>query len=216
MNAYWTCLCVGLLGISLSHAAFADETCVAKSGGGWKCGENVTAGDGAPLPRTQRTSRPPLLLIDPRRFGEGGRSVEAPQAPVAKSIESAPVPLGKRMEVKQPIEPKKQVDVSKPVGKVVTIPALNADQNTRIATLADTQASGAFTVQLALASSNKGFDKLRAELKLSRGGTRELPLKNGSWALLMGVFPTIEAARKAIPAAAKGAFAREIRVLEQL
>ncbi len=208
----------GLLGILLSHAAFADETCVAKSGGGWNCGKDVTASDGAPLPRAQRTSRPPLLLIDPRRFGEGDEepAVEAPKPPVAEPIAAPPVAVVEPIKVTQPDKPTEPVKVSQPVGKVVTIPAINDAQNTRVATLADVQSGGAFTVQLALASSTKGFDKLRAELKLSRANTRELPLKNGSWALLLGVFPSIEAARKAIPAGAKGAFAREIRLLEQL
>jgi hypothetical protein len=208
----------GLLGILLSHAAFADETCVAKSGGGWKCGQDVTASDGAQLPRAQRTSRPPLLLIDPRRFGEGNEepAVEAPKPPVAEPIAAPPVAVVEPIRVTQPDKPTEPVKVSKPVGEVVTIPAVNDAQNTRVATLADVQSGGAFTVQLALASSTKGFDKLRTELKLSRANTRELPLKNGSWALLLGVFPSIEAARKAIPTGAKGAFAREIRALEQL
>lgn len=236
----------------------ADETCVPKVGGGWHCGENVTASDGAPLPRAERTSRPPLLLIDPARFGEGGDyrpddapataksepikagtettaesapenasentsenastpSTEAMPAAIEAATEFSPV-IAAKTPAAAAIE-SKPAQVDAPLGKVVTIPEI--EPGTRVATLADASPSRAntgtgFTVQLAIASSTKGFDKLRTELKLSRSSTRELPLKNGSFALLMGVFPTIEAARAAIPKAAKGAFARDIRALENL
>ena len=238
--------------------AAADETCVPKVGGGWHCGEHVTASDGAPLPRAERTSRPPLLLIDPARFGEGGdyrpddapataksepikadtetvaesasenstdmasENVSAPSTePVSPAVEAAvefsPV-IAAETPAAAAIE-SKPAQAQAPHGEVVTIPEI--EPGTRVATLADASPSRAnmgtgFTVQLATASSTKGFDKLRIELKLSRISTRELPLKNGSFALLMGVFPTIEAARAAIPKAAKGAFARDIRALENL
>lgn len=196
------------------QAGAVDETCVPKAGGGWYCGPEVTAGDAAPLPRAERTSRPPLLLIDPRRFGEYGDEsrVETPVEEIPKA--SAAVPAVVKSAPAQPVSPT-------PKGKIVTIPAVNAEPGTRVATLADARSDSSsrgtsFTVQLAIASSTKGFDKLCSELKLARSSTRELPLKNGSFALLMGVFPTIEAARAAIPKAAKGAFARDIRALENL
>lgn len=205
------------------QAGAVDETCVPKAGGGWYCGPEVTAGDAAPLPRAERTSRPPLLLIDPRRFGEYGDEsrVETPveETPKASAaapalVKSAAVPAVVKSAPAQPVSPT-------PKGKIVTIPAVNAEPGTRVATLADARSDSSsrgtsFTVQLAIASSTKGFDKLCSELKLARSSTRELPLKNGSFALLMGVFPTIEAARAAIPKAAKGAFARDIRALENL
>jgi hypothetical protein len=236
------------------RSAAADETCVPKADGGWHCGEHVTASDGAPLPRAERTSRPPLLLIDPARFGEGGvyRADDAPATAKSEPIkadtetvaesasemapENASTPSAKPMPatIEAAVEASpviaaetpaaaaiesKPAQVEAPLGEVVTIPEI--EPGTRVATLADASPGSAstgtgFTVQLAIASSTKGFEKLRGELKLSRSSTRELPLKNGSFALLMGVFPSIEAARAAIPKAAKGAFARDIRALENL
>jgi len=209
-------LCVAL---GFAHrAAVADETCVPKAGGGWNCGKDVTASDGAPLPRAERTSRPPLLLIDPRRFGEN-ISESAATDTVDEAQTAYEQPTESAAEVKStPAVPAGQVKK----GDVVAIPAVNAETGTRVATLADARSdsdaaiSRGFTVQLAVASTTKGFDKLRSELKLSRSSTRELPLKSGNFALLMGVFPTIEAARAAIPSAAKGAFARSIVTLESL
>jgi len=212
-------LCVAL---GFAHRfAVADETCVPKAGGGWNCGKDVTASDGVPLPRPERTSRPPLLLIDPRRFGENiSERVDAKRANVDQTAsEGRAEPAAVVPEVKStPSVQESQVRK----GDIVTIPAVTAEPGTRVATLADARSDSdavvgiGFTVQLAIASSTTGFDKLRSELKLSRSSTRELPLKSGSFALLMGVFPTIEAARAAIPSAAKGAFARDIRALESL
>jgi hypothetical protein len=160
-----------LLGLCLlcSTAAMAYETCVPKAGGGWLCGANVTQADAAPIVRKAEASRPPILLIDPNKFGQIENNAIAPMTAVGViAAENAQAPL------------------ANPTA----------------------QAGGGYTLQLARASAQKGFAPLLQRLKLNPKQARIVPAPGGSFLLLYGNYQSLEAARAAIPAGAKGAFAR--------
>jgi hypothetical protein len=56
----------------LSAGTHAEsERCVPAETGGWHCGVDVQITDAAPLPEPETRSAPPIMLIDPARFGEG-------------------------------------------------------------------------------------------------------------------------------------------------
>jgi hypothetical protein len=152
-----------------STAAIAYETCVPKAGGGWLCGANVTQADAAPIVRKAEASRPPVLLVDPNKFGQVESSAIAPMtAADVIAVNNAETP------------------VANPTA----------------------QAGAGYTVQLARANTQKGFAPLLQRLKLSPKQARIVPAPGGGFLLLYGNYPSLEAARTAIPAGASGAFAR--------
>jgi hypothetical protein len=173
-------LCLTLLISAAQSAAAAKETCVPNTEGGWRCGREISKADAAPLPKTERTSRPPLLLIDPRRFSPSP-NVSTAAAPVPNAVDS-PAEVS---AVSAPVQPTSAAGVDEAAA-----------------------ASGAFTVQLARARSNSGFLPLQQRLGLRDSDVRKVQLQNGDWLFLFGQFDSLAAARAAIPKGATGAFAR--------
>jgi septal ring-binding cell division protein DamX len=176
-------LCLTLLISAAQSAAAAKETCVPNTEGGWRCGREISKADAAPLPKTERTSRPPLLLIDPRRFSTNP-NVSAAAAPVPNAVDS-PTEVSAASTVSAPLQPTSAAGVDEAAA-----------------------ASGAFTVQLARAQSNSGFLPLQQRLGLRDSDVRKVQLQNGDWLFLFGQFDSLAAARAAIPKGATGAFAR--------
>jgi septal ring-binding cell division protein DamX len=200
----------------ISESAFAKERCVPDVNGEWRCGENITAADAAPLPKSEnRTSAPPVYLIDPRRFGEA----ELPRARAA--AQSRAVDANTNTESESAADsgrnnPVATVTQARATTTKAVIPAAPIDRSTSsLAEQATRQTSGAFTVQLALAGSTKGFDALLQQLRIAPNRTRRVALSNGMWALLYGEFDSLEAARSAIPIGANGAFARAVASLAE-
>jgi len=183
-----------------------SERCVPATNGGWRCGKDVTEADAAPLPERQSRSLPPVMLIDPARFGEGDSEIDTPpEASAEPPVAAAPI-----AEV---------AEVGSPEAASATAP-MPAAMEMRVATtapaLADEPsiaAGGNFAVQLAVASSPRGFDAVLAKLGAAARTSQRRQLANGSWVLLVGSFNSIEAARNAIPSSVPGAFARDISTL---
>lgn len=190
----------GLWLVIFGTTAWAEkERCVAGPDGEWLCGKNITDADAAPLPdRTQR-STPPILLIDPRRFGEMDRqpTTAANVAPPESALSSEP----KTPANQTAVEPETTEATHAPAR--ATTPAVAPD-------LDFSPPSRGFAVQLAAASSPRGFGALLAKLGQRGSNFQQRQLRNGTWVLLLGNFPTLEAARAAIPSAVPGAFARNL------
>ena len=184
-----------LLGV-ISAANAEAERCVPAADGGWHCGKEVSEADAAPLPERQSRTLPPVMLIDPARFGEGDIDTDvAPQAavpaPVAVEAATAATPVAEAAEVAQPTQVSGATETTAPS------PA----------------ASGNFVVQLAVARSPRGFDALLAKLGADARNSQRRQLANGSWVLLIGNFNSIAQARSAIPGSLPGAFVRDISTL---
>jgi septal ring-binding cell division protein DamX len=166
---------LGFLSLLVVKQACAKERCVPDAKGEWLCGANITPADAAPLPKPTQSSAPPVLLIDPRRFGEVDRvPLEAPTAsPTAAATAST-------------------------ASETSTAPPKSVQKHSQ----------STYTVQLALATSTRGFDALLRKLGIGNAQTRRVKLISGMWALIYGKFDSIEQARRAIPKGAPGAFAR--------
>ena len=183
-----------LLGVL--NTAYAEvERCVPAADGTWHCGRDVTEADAAPLPEPQSRSLPPVMLIDPARFGEGDIEIDSPpvtaaESAAAESAEDAPA----------------------------NAPPAVADAEASISTAQAEMAyaapaSGNYSVQLAVAKSPRGFDALLAKIGPAARNSQRRLLANGSWVLLIGSFNSMAQARDAIPSGIPGAFARDISTL---
>lgn len=101
--------------------------------------------------------------------------------------------------------------------ETATTPAPRPEEpDSTSSTVSDATATPAadYAVQLALASSARGFPALIQKLGLSAAQTQTLTLRDGRVVLLLGGFDSLDAARAAIPAGAQGAFARAVRELD--
>lgn len=190
---------------ALNSAQAESERCVPAADGSWLCGKDVTEDEAAPLPEPQSRSLPPVMLIDPARFGEG--DIEPPpEAQVVGDEEtpspakSNPVPVAVAAAAEQPTPPPPVVthrpDVATPASSAESAPQ-----------------SGKFSVQLAVASTPRGFDALLAKLGSAARNSQRRQLATGAWVLLIGNFNSIAAARNAVPRSVPGAFARDISTL---
>lgn len=208
--------------IAMSSNAWAEkERCVAGVDGEWLCGKNITDADAAPLPAPTQRSTPPILLIDPRRFGEADRvpvssaqsNVSANAATSSNSAEPEPAPkpvtaAATHARASEPrTEPAKAVAAPAPTAAATPMATNN---ETPAADLDFSAPTSGFAVQLAVASTPRGFGALLAKLGERPKNFQQRQLKNGNWVLLLGNFSTLEAARSAIPSAIPGAFARNL------
>lgn len=191
--------CSAALLLLTAIAANAEsERCVPAADGSWLCGKDVSEADAAPLPEPESRSLPPVMLIDPARFGEGDVERELtpdmPEAAIAEESEIA-----------------KPATAQTPVA--TTTPAKLEQPSTMPTALPELATGGNFAVQLALASSPRGFDALLAKLGSAARNSQRRQLANGSWVLLLGSFNSIVDARNAIPSGVAGAFARDTSTL---
>lgn len=201
--------------LAFAANAWAEkERCVAGPDGEWRCGKNITDADAAPLPARSERSTPPVMLIDPRRFGEVDRVPSAPPpAPTrrsvsaSKSAESTAVASGAAQNDPSPeLEAPAAAPTKPPAEAVAQTPPTNAPSSD----LDFSPPTTGFAVQLAVASSPRGFASLLAKLGDRPKNFQQRQLKNGNWVLLLGNFSSLEAARSAIPSAIPGAFARNL------
>ena len=185
-----TALLLGVIGTANAESG----RCVPAADGGWHCGKDVTEADAAPLPERQSRTMPPVMLIDPARFGEGDIDIiDLPSEAEAAAPVAAEAPIAEAAEVARP-----------------TTAQMSAATETAEISPA---ASGNFVVQLAVAGSPRGFDALLAKLGADARNSQRRQLANGSWVLLIGSFKSIAQARSAIPSSLPGAFARDISTL---
>ena len=185
-----TALLLGVIGTANAESG----RCVPAADGGWHCGKDVTEADAAPLPERQSRTMPPVMLIDPARFGEGDIDIiDLPSEAEAAAPVAAEAPIAEAAEVARP-----------------TTAQMSAATETAEISPA---ASGNFVVQLAVAGSPRGFDALLAKLGADARNSQRRQLANGSWVLLIGSFNSIAQARSAIPSSLPGAFARDISTL---
>ena len=197
-----------LLGV-ITAANAESERCVPAAEGGWRCGKNVTEADAAPLPERQSRTLPPVMLIDPARFGEGDIDIDTPlEAPADTPAASAPAaetpsPAAANSATTQILPTAAE---TLPLAETETSAAPTKPESSDVA-------SGNFAVQLAVASSPRGFDALLAKLGAAARTSERRQLANGSWVLLIGRFNSIAQARNAIPSSIPGAFARDISTL---
>jgi len=180
-----------------------SERCVPATNGGWRCGKDVTEADAAPLPERQTRSLPPVMLIDPARFGEGDIDNDSP--PKVAAVATSEAPIAEVAEVASPEAAETPVATEAP--ELVGAP--NSPSTAEL----NRPAGGNFAVQLAVASSPRGFDAVLAKVGAAARTSQRRQLANGSWVLLVGSFNSIEAARNAIPSSVPGAFARDISTL---
>ena len=193
--------CAALFLLSIGAAHSESERCVAAADGSWNCGKDVTDADAAPLPERQSRSLPPVFLIDPARFGEGDASMdEAPEMPSTPAV-----------EVTEATE-----SSSNTSDAAVSAPEASAAAN-GTSSMASTEPKqsigGKFVVQLAVASTPRGFDALLAKLGTAARNSQRRQLTNGTWVLLIGNYNSIAEARVGIPGSVPGAFARDISTL---
>ena len=190
--------------LSLIAAANAEsERCVAAADGGWHCGKDVTDVDAAPLPERQSRNLPPVMLIDPARFGEGDIDNDSP--PEVADAPNAEAPI---VEVTDAASAK-----ASETPTATEAPTLADRHNSASTAELSRPAAGKFVVQLAVASSPRGFDALLAKLGSNARNSQRRLLANGSWVLLVGSYNSIAQAREAIPSNVPGAFARDISTL---
>jgi septal ring-binding cell division protein DamX len=183
--------CVTLLVAQWScHAA---EKCVPTAAGEWRCGKDVTEADAAPLPQIQERTQPPVMLIDPRRFGEADSYTDASESEVGTPA------------LNQPEVPPVEKTVTQASARTTSAPSTNA---------VTTASNGNFVVQLAVASSPRGFDALLKQIGAAARTSQRRQLENGNWVLLMGSFSTLDSARLAIPSVVPGAFVRDLASLK--
>lgn len=183
---------------TLNAANAGSERCVPAADGGWRCGKEVTEADAAPLPEPQSRSLPPVMLIDPARFGEGDIEMELPPDMPEAAVAEEP-------EIAKPAMSQMPAATAKPakLEQPSTMPTAQPELAT----------GGKFSVQLALASSPRGFDALLAKLGPAARNSQRRQLANGSWVLLLGSFNSIADARSGIPSGVAGAFARDTSTL---
>ncbi len=188
-----------LLGVL--NTAYAEvERCVPAANGTWHCGKNVTEADAAPLPEPQSRSLPPVMLIDPARFGEGDIEIDSP--PVTAAAEPA--------AESATAESAEDAPANAPPA-VADAEASSSNAQAEMAYAASV--SGNYSVQLAVAKSPRGFDALLAKIGPAARNSQRRLLANGSWVLLIGSFNSMAQARDAIPSGIPGAFARDISTL---
>ena len=193
---------VAALLLSILNAANAEsERCVPAADGRWLCGKDVSEADAAPLPEPQSRSLPPVMLIDPARFGEGDIEMDSPPDTLAAAPVVSEAAIAEEPEIAKPATAQMPVATPKParVDAPSTMPTA----------LPELAAGGKFAVQLALASSPRGFDALLAKLGPAARNSQRRQLANGSWVLLLGSFNSIAQARNAIPSDIAGAFVGE-------
>jgi septal ring-binding cell division protein DamX len=196
-RTHWFCGATLLLA---QWCCFGAEKCVPTPTGEWRCGKDVTEADAAPLPQVQQRSQPPVMLIDPRRFGEGDVIADAATPDVTAPPEEVPPEVASSQAEARPVNE----TAAKP-------PARSTPTHTsKIAPAA----GGQFVVQLALASSPRGFDALLKQIGTAARTSQRRQLANGSWVLLIGSFASIDSARLAIPSVIPGAFARDLASLK--
>ena len=217
-----------LLLSALNSATAQTQRCVPAADGKWQCGKYVTEADAAPLPELQSRSLPPVMLIDPARFGEGDLAtdaapdVSATELPVAEKSNAqatkvtnqqfaAPV-IEKTLTIKTPAATQTP-GIQTPAASTAPAPALAQQARARRTAKPGLAAGANFSVQLALASTPRGFDALLAKLGSAARSSQRRQLANGSWVLLLGSFDSISAARNAIPGGVDGAFARDLSTL---
>lgn len=199
-----------LLLSALNSANAQTQRCVPAADGKWQCGKYVTEADAAPLPELQSRSLPPVMLIDPARFGEGDLATDA--APDVSATES---PLAEKSNAQATNvasgEPAAPVTVK--THAATQVPATKTPGASTTPFKPSLGAGAKFSVQLALASTPRGFDALLAKLGSAAPNSQRRQLANGSWVLLLGSFDSISAARNAIPGGVDGAFARDLSTL---
>ena len=187
-----------LLGV-IGAANAESGRCVPAADGGWHCGKDVTEADAAPLPERQSRTMPPVMLIDPARFGEGDIDIiDLPSEAEAAAPVAAEAPIAAAV-----------IPEAAEVARPATAQMSAATETAEISPAA----SGNFVVQLAVAGSPRGFDALLAKLGAAARNSQRRQLANGSWVLLIGSFSSIAQARSAIPSSIPGAFARDISTL---
>ncbi len=199
--------------LSVLNAAYAEsERCVPAPDGSWHCGKDVTEADAAPLPERQTRSLPPVMLIDPARFGEGDLETDAVAEEVR--VTAAPIPTeAKVVNAKTASPAATQIPATAQALAAITKPAAANQPHTTAIAEADLASNGKYSVQLALASTPRGFDALLARLGSAARNSQRRQLANGSWVLLIGSFTSIAQARNAVPSSVPGAFARDISTL---
>lgn len=202
-----------------------SERCVPAADGGWHCGKDVTEADAAPLPERQSRTLPPVMLIDPARFGEGDNVTDAPpEASAEAPVSEPPVSEAPTTEVAEVTSPEvaspeaaspetAQMHPASETPAARTAPALADQASATPIAEATLPTSGKYVVQLAVASSPRGFDAVLTKLGAAARTSQRRQLTNGSWVLLIGSFDSIAAARNAIPSSVPGAFARDISAL---
>lgn len=200
--------------LSLMSAANAEsERCVPAADGSWRCGKDVTEADAAPLPEPQSRSLPPVMLIDPARFGEGDSVIDAPPETSAAEPAAAAPTTEVAAEVASP-EAASPESETMPAAPAAETKSAQANEPNTVSTVEPSLPVGSnFAVQLAVASSPRGFDALLAKLGAAARNSQRRQLANGAWVLLIGNFDSIAAARNAIPSSVPGAFARDISTL---
>ena len=189
-----TALLLGVIGTANAESG----RCVPAADGGWHCGKDVTEADAAPLPERQSRTMPPVMLIDPARFGEGDIDIDMPPEATAAAPVAAEAPIAAAV-----------IPEAAEVARPATAQLSAATETAEISPAA----SGNFVVQLAVAGSPRGFDALLAKLGADARNSQRRQLANGSWVLLIGSFNSIAQARSAIPSSLPGAFARDISTL---
>ena len=225
-NGVQSGLLVALLASALNSANAQTQRCVPAADGKWQCGKDVTEADAAPLPEPQSRSLPPVMLIDPARFGEGdletdsAPDVSAAEPPVAETPNAQATKVTNQ-QLATPVT-EKTLTVKTPAATEVpatqtpaasTTPAFPQQPRARRTAKPGLAAGANFSVQLALASTPRGFDALLAKLGSAAPNSQRRQLANGSWVLLLGSFDSISAARSAIPSGVGGAFARDLSTL---
>ena len=206
--------------LTTSPAWAEKERCVAGPDGQWRCGKNITDADAAPLPAPSQRITPPVLLIDPRRFGEVDPPPTKPAQQTAAVVGSdAPTPStapeteAVSAENSEAISPSNAAKTSNASAAAQTgaTQATSATPGRATAEAVEFSApTTGYAVQLSVASSPRGFGALLAKLGKRTHNFQQRQLRNGNWVLLLGQFQTIEAARAAIPSAIPGAFARNL------
>ena len=227
-NGVQSGLLVALVASALNSANAQTERCVPAADGKWQCGKDVTEADAAPLPEPQSRSLPPVMLIDPARFGEGdletdsAPDVSAAEPPVAETPNAQATKVTnqqlatpvteKTLTVKTPAATEVPATQT-PAASTAPAPAFAQQPRARRTAKPGLAAGANFSVQLALASTPRGFDALLAKLGSAAPNSQRRQLANGSWVLLLGSFDSIAAARNAIPGGVDGAFARDLSTL---
>jgi hypothetical protein len=194
-----------LLLSTLNAANAESERCVPAADGRWLCGKDVSEADAAPLPEPQTRSLPPVMLIDPARFGEGDIDMDSPPDTSAAAPIVSEAAISEEPEIAKPAPTQMSAATPKPakLEQPSTIPT----------TLSELATGGNFAVQLAVASSPRGFDALLAKLGPVARNSQRRQLANGSWVLLLGSFDSMADARNGIPSGVAGAFARDTSTL---
>jgi len=203
-----------LLG-ELGAASAEPERCVAAAEGRWNCGQNVTEADAAPLPEPQSRNLPPVMLIDPARFGEADAQIDAvpamTQAPELQTPEAAQISANDA-ETEATAMPM-AADAPTATDTSTESPVVADSTGNMDYAEAEQSMGSKFVVQLAVASNPRGFDALLAKLGAAARNSQRRQLANGSWVLLIGNYNSIAEARIGIPSSVPGAFARDISTL---